>query len=91
MPDSDYKVSISLAAKVNDYVRGIDLASKATARLKDAQSGTTASSTALAAELTAAGNAARGSVNDLNSMTRAVRNLERAEQRLWDLVDGPRS
>lgn len=78
----DYKVSIELAAKVSDYVRGVGVAAKATDTLRGAQQGATRSSAALAAELTAAGAAAKGSAADYRDAARGVAALERAERRL---------
>lgn len=77
MVAGDYKVSIELAAKVSDYVRGFGLATKATKGLEDAQQGLSRSSGSLAAELTATGSAARSSVGELQAMSRATKTLER--------------
>lgn len=77
-----YRVSIELAAKVNDYLRNFGLATKATRGLADAHRDVTKSAHALTGDLTAIGAAAKSSVTDLKATTRGVSSLQRAEEKL---------
>lgn len=77
-------MSIHLQAKVADYVRGLETATRATKRLGDAQGGAASAGNNLADSLTATGRAASTSAGELRTATSAVRSLERAERRLYD-------
>lgn len=73
----DYKVSISLDAKVRGYLAGIDSATKATTRLSAAQHGLVGSSRDLEQALTRAEGSAKATSTQLRAASWATTTLEK--------------